>query len=50
MSYLNYFKKNPKDYIELSPLKIWYQFVFEDNSKFNYSGDETQMKRPRLKK
>ena len=39
------FKKNPKDYIELSPLKIWYQFVFEDNSKFNYSGDETQMKK-----
>ena len=38
------FKKNPKDYIELSPLKIWYQFVFEDNSKFNYSGDETEMK------
>jgi len=39
------FKKNPKDYIELSPLKIWYQFVFEDNSKFNYSGDETEMKK-----
>ena len=38
------FKKDPKDYIELSPLKTWYQFVFEDNSKFNYSGDETQMK------
>jgi phytoene desaturase len=39
------FKKNPKDYIELSPLKIWYQFVFEDNSKFNYSGDENKMKK-----
>ena len=39
------FKKNPKDYIELSPLKIWYQFVFEDNSKFNYSGDEKEMKK-----
>ena len=39
------FKKNPKDYIELSPLKIWYQFVFEDNSKFNYSGDEVEMKK-----
>tara|TARA_A100001015_G_scaffold21329_1_gene24260 strand:+ start:741 stop:1406 length:666 start_codon:yes stop_codon:yes gene_type:complete len=39
------FKKNPKDYIELSPLKIWYQFVFEDNSKFNYSGDESDMKK-----
>ena len=39
------FKKNPKDYIELSPLSIWYQFVFEDNSKFNYSGDENEMKK-----
>ena len=39
------FKKNPKDYIKLSPLKVWYQFVFEDNSKFNYSGDEIEMKK-----
>ena len=37
------FQKNPKDYIELSPLKIWYQFIFEDKSKFNYSGDEANM-------
>ena len=33
------FKKNPKDYIKLSPLKVWYQFIFDDNSRFNYSGD-----------
>ena len=38
------FKKDPKDYIELSPLKIWYQFIFEDKSKFNYSGNENEMK------
>ena len=38
------FKKNPKDYIKLSPLKIWYQFIFEDKSKFNYSGNEIEMK------
>ena len=38
------FKKNPKDYFKLSPLKIWYQFIFEDKSKFNYSGDEIEMK------
>ena len=38
------FKKDPKDYIELSPLKIWYQFIFEDKTKFNYSGDEEEMK------
>ena len=42
---MNYSKKNPKDYIELSPLKIWYQFIFEDKSKFNYSGNETEMKK-----
>jgi phytoene desaturase len=38
------FEKDPKDYIDLAPLKIWYQFIFEDNSKFNYSGDEAEMK------
>ena len=38
------FKKDPKDYIKLSPLKIWYQFIFEDKSKFNYSGNEDEMK------
>jgi len=38
------FQKDPKDYIKLSPLKIWYQFVFEDKSKFDYSGNETEMK------
>ena len=38
------FKKDSKDYIKLQPLNTWYQFVFEDKSKFNYSGDETEMK------
>jgi phytoene desaturase len=38
------FKKDPKDYIKLSPLKIWYQFIFEDGSKFDYSGNETEMR------
>ncbi len=37
------FKKDPNKYIKLSPLKIWYQFIFEDKSKFNYSGDEASM-------
>ncbi len=37
------FKKDPKDYIKLSPLKVWYQFIFEDKSKFNYSGNEIEM-------
>ncbi len=39
------FKKNPKDYIELEPLKVWYQFIFEDQTRFNYSGDEADMKK-----
>ena len=39
------FKKDPKDYIKISPLKIWYQFIFEDKTRFNYSGNETDMKR-----
>jgi len=38
------FQKDPKDYIKLSPLKVWYQFIFEDKSKFNYSGNESEMK------
>ena len=38
------FKKDPKDYIKLTPLKIWYQFIFEDKTKFNYSGNELEMK------
>ena len=38
------FKKDPKDYIKLEPLNTWYQFVFEDKSRFNYSGDENEMK------
>ena len=36
----NLFNKDSKDYIKLTPLKTWYQFIFEDNSKFNYSGNE----------
>ena len=41
----NLFKKKPENYIELIPLKIWYRFIFEDGEKFDYSGDESEMKR-----
>jgi len=37
------YNKNSKDYIDLVPLNTWYQFVFEDKSKFNYSGNEAEM-------
>tara|TARA_B100000029_G_scaffold224586_1_gene222457 strand:- start:31 stop:1491 length:1461 start_codon:yes stop_codon:yes gene_type:complete len=39
------FNKNPKDYIKLTPLNTWYRFVFEDGTKFDYSGNEDQMKK-----
>ena len=38
------FNKNPQDYINLKPLNTWYRFVFEDGSKFDYSGNEQNMK------
>ena len=38
------FNKNPKDYIEIIPLKTWYRFIFEDGMKFDYSGNEDEMK------
>ncbi|MDA9071737.1 phytoene desaturase family protein [Candidatus Pelagibacter sp.] len=39
------FDKRPEDYIKLTPLNIWYQFIFEDGNKFDYSGDEEKMKK-----
>ena len=38
------FKKKPEDYIKLTPLKIWYRFIYEDGHQFDYSGDEEEMK------
>ncbi len=37
------FNKDSKDYLEIKSLKTWYQFVFEDGFKFDYSGDEEEM-------
>jgi phytoene desaturase len=34
------FNKNRADYVEFKPLPIWYRFVFDDGSVFNYGGDE----------
>ncbi len=39
------FGKDPKDYLTIKPLDIWYQFVFEDGTKFNYSGNEEEMEK-----
>ena len=38
------FNKDPKNYIKIQPLNIWYRFVFEDGQSFDYSGDEESMK------
>ena len=38
------FNKNHQDYIEIKPLKTWYRFIFEDGLKFDYSGNEQEMK------
>ena len=39
------FGKDPKDYLNIKPLDIWYQFVFEDGTKFNYSGNDEKMEK-----
>ena len=39
------FNKKAENYIKLTPLNIWYQFIFEDGNKFNYSGNEEKMKK-----
>ena len=33
------FGKDRRDYCELIPLSTWYDFIFEDGSKFSYKGD-----------
>ena len=38
------FNKNSENYIKLKPLDVWYRFIFEDGSQFDYSGDENKMK------
>jgi len=38
------FNKNPKDYINITPLNTWYRFIFDDGMKFDYSGNEELMK------
>ena len=38
------FNKNPKDYINIIPLKTWYRFIFDSGLSFDYSGNENEMK------
>ena len=39
------FNKKISDYVQIVPLKLWYRFVFEDGSKFDYSGDDKAMEK-----
>jgi phytoene desaturase len=39
------FNKKSEDYIELTPLKIWYRFIYADGDQFDYSGNEEEMKK-----
>ena len=39
------FDKKISDYTKIVPLNLWYKFVFEDGSSFNYSGNEEDMKK-----
>ena len=32
------FDKDPKEYINIVPLKTWYRFIFDDGMSFDYSG------------
>ncbi len=37
------FNKDISNYVKIVPLNLWYRFVFEDMSSFDYSGDEKLM-------
>ena len=39
------FNKKISDYVKIIPLDLWYRFVFEDKSSFDYSGDEKSMEK-----
>ena len=38
------FNKKINNYVKIVPLDLWYRFVFDDGSTFDYSGDEDKMK------
>ena len=37
------FNKKISDYVNIVPLDLWYRFVFEDGSRFDYSGNQKNM-------
>jgi phytoene desaturase len=39
------FDKKISDYVKIVPLNLWYRFVFDDKTYFDYSGDEKNMEK-----
>ena len=39
------FNKKISDYVKIVPLNLWYRFVFDDKTSFDYSGDEKSMEK-----
>jgi len=39
------FNKKISDYVKIVPLELWYRFVFEDKTSFDYSGNEINMEK-----
>jgi phytoene desaturase len=39
------FGKKISDYVKIVPLDLWYRFVFEDKTSFDYSGNEKSMEK-----
>ena len=41
----NLFNKKISNYVKIVPLNLWYRFVFEDGSNFDYSGNDESMEK-----
>ena len=39
------FNKKISNYVKIVPLELWYRFVFEDKTSFDYSGNEMNMEK-----
>ena len=39
------FNKKISDYVKIVPLDLWYRFVFNDGSTFNYNGNDQSMEK-----
>ena len=42
---MSLFNKKISNYVKIVPLDLWYRFVFEDKTSFDYSGNEKDMEK-----